>query len=105
VCVIDDNREGLLKRVKLIKDLWQYEPFRTTRTLGNVRVTFPSEHVANAKATIIVYRTNVEGATDLQLVGRVEDTLNYISGQGWKTKERLVILESFKIPRNIILPP
>ncbi len=104
LCLIDDDRAGLLQRVKLITELWQYEPFRETRQLSNVVVTSPSEGTATAKATIAVYRTSSEGESSLHMVARIEDNLVNLGDRGWKIKERLVILESFKVHNNIVLP-
>lgn len=104
LCLIDDDRDGLLQRVKLITELWQYEPFRETRLLANVLVTDSSKESAAASSTIAVYRTSAEGESRLQMVARVEDQLVLIPGKGWKIKERLVILESFQVHNNIILP-
>jgi 3-phenylpropionate/cinnamic acid dioxygenase small subunit len=104
LCLIDDDRAGLLQRVKLITELWQYESFRETRQLSNVVVTSPSEEAASAKATIAVYRTTSEGESSLHMVARIEDTLVNPGGRGWKIKERVVILESFKVHNNIVLP-
>jgi len=104
LCLIDDDRAGMLQRVKLIKELWQYEPFRETRQLSNVSVSSPSEESATAKSTLTVYRTTAEGESSLHMVARVEDHLRYLGEQGWKIQERLVILESFKVRNNLILP-
>ena len=90
--------------MKLITELWQYSPFRETRQLANVVVTSTSEDTANAKATIAVYRHTSEGESSLHMVARIEDSLVNLGGRGWKIKERLVILESFKVHNNIILP-
>ena len=104
LCLIDDDRTGLLQRVKLITELWQYEPFRETRLLSNVLVTASSEDSAAASSTIAVYRTSIEGESRLHMVARIEDRLVHVSAEGWKIKERLVILESFQVHNNIILP-
>lgn len=104
LCLIDDDRAGLLQRVKLITELWQYETFRETRLLSNVLVSAASGETAIATAAIAVYRTNSEGESRLQMVARIEDRLVHVPGQGWKIKERLVILESFQVHNNIILP-
>jgi salicylate 5-hydroxylase small subunit len=104
LCLIDDDRAGLLQRVKLITELWQYEPFRETRLLSNVLVTASSEDSAAAASTIAVYRTSIEGQSRLHMVARIDDRLVQVPGQGWKIKERLVILESFQVHNNIILP-
>jgi 3-phenylpropionate/cinnamic acid dioxygenase small subunit len=90
--------------MKLITELWQYEPFRETRMLSNVLVSAASEEAASATAAISVYRTNSEGESRLHMVARMEDLLLQVPGQGWKIKDRLVILESFKVHNNIILP-
>jgi 3-phenylpropionate/cinnamic acid dioxygenase small subunit len=104
LCLIDDDRAGLLQRMELITELWQYEPFRETRMLSNVLVSAASEEAASATAAISVYRTNSEGESRLHMVARMEDLLLQVPGQGWKIKDRLVILESFKVHNNIILP-
>jgi salicylate 5-hydroxylase small subunit len=104
LCLIDDDRAGLLQRVKLITELWQYQPFRETRLLSNVIVTSASETTATAKSNIAVVRTTLEGDSSLHMVARIEDSLVNLGGQGWKIRERLVILESFKVHNNIILP-
>lgn len=104
LCLIDDDRAGLLQRVKLITELWQFEPFRETRQLSNVVVNSPSENIASAKATMAVYRTTSEGESSLHMVARIEDNLVNLGETGWKIKERLVILESFKVHNNIVLP-
>lgn len=104
LCLIDDDRAGLLQRVKLITELWQYEPFRETRLLSSVLITASSEDSAAAASTIAVYRTNSEGESRLHMVARIEDRLVHLPGEGWKIKDRLVILESFQVHNNIILP-
>ena len=104
LCLIDDDRAGLLQRVKLISELWQYSPFRETRQLSNVVVTSPTEETASAKATMVVYRHTSEGESFLHMVARIEDSLVNLGDRGWKIKDRLVILESFKVHNNIILP-
>ena len=104
LCLIDDDRAGILQRVKLIKELWQYEPFRETRQLSNVSVSSPSEERAIASSTLTVYRTTAEGDSSLHMVARVEDQLMNLGVHGWKIKERLVNLESFKVHNNLILP-
>jgi len=104
LCLIDDDRAGMLQRAKLIQELWQYEPFRETRLLANVKVSSPTEESASAKAALAVYRTTSEGESCLHMIARIEDQLVNVGGQGWKIQDRLVILESFKVPNNIILP-
>ena len=104
LCLIDDDRAGLLQRVKLITELWQYRPFRETRQLANVQVSSPNEESATAKATLTVYRTTADGESSVHMVARTEDSLVQVPSRGWKIKERLVILESFKVHNNIILP-
>jgi len=104
LCLIDDDRAGLLQRVKLITELWQYQPFRETRLLSNVIVSSPSEGTATAESTMAVYRTTLDGESSLHMVARIEDTLVHVSDRGWKIQERLVILESFKVHNNIVLP-
>jgi 3-phenylpropionate/cinnamic acid dioxygenase small subunit len=104
LCLIDDDRAGLLQRVKLITELWQYGPFRETRQLSNVVVVSTSEEAASAKGTMAVYRHTSEGESSLHMVARIEDSLVNLGGRGWKIKERVVILESFKVHNNIILP-
>lgn len=104
VCIIDDNKDRLRYRAKLITEHWHYEKFRETRFLSNFLISFPAETVALSRSNFVVYRTDAEGRTSLHMVGRFEDHLVWLNGH-WRIKDRVAILESFLAQEVIVVPP
>lgn len=104
VCIIDDNKDRLRYRAKLITEHWHYEKFRETRVLSNTLISFPEKTLASSQSNFTVYRTDAEGRTSLHMVGRLEDRLVWLDGH-WRMKDRLAILESYLPQEAIVVPP
>jgi 3-phenylpropionate/cinnamic acid dioxygenase small subunit len=104
VHVIDDTRDRLRYRTRLIKEHWHYEQFRETRTLWNTLVLFPNPDAAYCRSNFAVYQSDAEGATELHLVGVFEDELVALGGR-WRIRDRLAILDTFSPRKAIVVPP
>lgn len=104
VCIIDDTKERLIYRSKLIDEHWHYDKFREVRFLSNIEVSFSGDGGARSMANFSVARINSEGEVSLHMVGRLEDTFAHHEGR-WRIKDRLAILESYLPNEVIVLPP
>jgi 3-phenylpropionate/cinnamic acid dioxygenase small subunit len=104
VCIIDDDRDRLIYRSKLIFEHWHYEKFKETRFLSNFLVGFPAKDTARAQSNFVIYRTTQEGVSSLHLVGTFDDKLVFRDGR-WRIKDRLAILETFASDDAIVVMP
>jgi anthranilate 1,2-dioxygenase small subunit len=104
VCIIDDNKNRLRYRQRLIEKHWHFQKFRELRILSPVSTTVHGDASATAITNYVIYVTDSEGRSNLHLCGQLDDELIKIGGR-WRIKNRRAILDSYLPTYAIVLPP
>jgi len=104
VCIIDDTKQRLRYRQRLIEKHWHHEKFRELRMLSPVSIEVGEDGgTANATTNFVIFRTDDDGTSKLHVCGTFHD--EFVRQDRWRIKNRRAILDTYLPTQAIVLPP
>jgi anthranilate 1,2-dioxygenase small subunit len=97
------SRGMLLDRVFAIRRANLFEPHRYRHVIGPIRIKTVADGIAVVQSHFMVARIMADGTTTLFATGRYLDRID-VSGQSYRFKERIAVLDSDKIDTLLAIP-
>ena len=97
------TRGMLLDRVMTLRGANLFEPHHYRHLVGPIQVRSAADGIATVHANFMVVRIMHDGVTTLFATGRYLDQIE-ISGEPYRFRERIVVLDSEKIDTLLAIP-
>jgi salicylate 5-hydroxylase small subunit len=104
LATLDFESRGMLKdRAYAIRETLFHDPYRQRHVFGPMLVTAASADALEGESAYAVFRTKLDGASEVFNVGRVVDRI-VRTPEGWRFAARSFIYDSEWIPNSLIYP-
>jgi salicylate 5-hydroxylase small subunit len=104
LATLDFESRGMLKdRAYAIRETLFHDPYRQRHVFGPMLVTANSDEAVEGESAYAVFRTKLDGASEVYNVGRVMDRI-VRTPEGLRFAVRTFVYDSEWIPNSLIYP-